>query len=140
MIRFIKKIKGYNINLKELKMFAEKVLKNYGKEKEDVTVLLCGNRLIKKLNMEYLSRNRPTDVISFPINEILEDRRYLGDIAISLPYALKSAKKRGEILENELKKLLIHGILHLLGWDHEKDSGEMRKEERKIEKIMMGRK
>lgn len=137
MIRFIKKIKGYNINLKELEMFAEKILKNYGKEKEDVTVLLCGNRLIKKLNMEYLSKNRPTDVISFPINEILEDRRYLGDIAISVPYALKSAKKRGEILENELKKLLIHGILHLLGWDHEKDSGEMRKEERKLKKIMI---
>ncbi len=136
MVKLIKKVRGYNINLKRLKMIAEEVLKHYGRENENVTVLLCGNRLIKKLNKKFLSRNSETDVISFPINEVLDDEKYLGDIAISVPYAQDSAKELGEILENELKKLLIHGILHLLGWDHEKDSGEMEKEEIKLKKIL----
>lgn len=140
MVRFLKKVRGYNINLKELKILAEKILQHYGKEKESVTVLLCGSRLIKKLNKEYLSRDRETDVISFPINEVMEEGKYLGDIAISVPYAEKSANGRGEPLENELKRLIIHGILHLLGWDHEKDSGEMEKEETRIRKLLLCKK
>jgi len=139
MVKFVKKIRGYNIKLKDLKIFAENVLKHYGKEKENVTILLCGNRLIKKLNKEYLSKNSPTNVIAFPINEILEDGKYLGDIAISIPYALSSVKGSEEKLENEIKKLIIHGILHLLGWDHEKDSGEMEKEEEKLRRFFIGK-
>jgi len=139
MVKFVKKIRGYNIKLKDLKMVAENVLKHYGKEKENVTILLCGNRLIKKLNKEYLSKNSPTNVIAFPINEILEDGKYLGDIAISIPYALSSVKGSEEKLENEIKKLIIHGILHLLGWDHEKDSGEMEKEEEKLRRFFIGK-
>ncbi len=139
MIRFIRKVRGYNIKIKELKMVAEKVLRHYRRENENITVVLCGNRLIKKLNREYLSKNSPTDVISFPIHEIVEDGKYLGDIAISIPYALKSAKERGETLEDELKILIIHGVLHLLGWDHENDSGEMKKEENKLKKIILGK-
>lgn len=137
MVRFIKKVKGYNLNWRELKMIAEKVLDYYGRKDEDITVIFCGNRLIKRLNREYLSRNRPTDVISFPINETTEDGKYLGDIVISVAYASNSAKERGETLENEIKILLIHGILHLLGWDHESDSGEMRKEENKLKKLFL---
>lgn len=137
MVRFLRKVRGYNINLKELKMLAWKTLQHYGKEKESITVLLCGSRLIKKLNKEYLSREGETDVISFPINEVIEEEKYLGDIAISVPYAKKSAKEMGEPLENELKRLIIHGILHLLGWDHEKDSGEMKKEETRIKKLFI---
>lgn len=137
MVRFIKKVKGYNLNWRELKMIAEKVLDYYGRKDEDITVIFCGNRLIKRLNREYLSRNRPTDVISFPINEMTEDGKYLGDIVISVAYASNSAKERGETLENEIKILLIHGILHLLGWDHESDSGEMRKEENKLKKLFL---
>ncbi len=140
MVRFLKKVRGYNINLKELKMLAEEILRHYGKEKESVTVLLCGNRLIKKLNKEYLSKDRETDVISFPIDEVVEEGKYLGDIAISVPYAEKSAKEMGESLENELKRLIIHGILHLLGWDHEKDSGEMKKEESRLRKLLFFKK
>ncbi len=139
MVRFVKKVRGYNIKLKDLKMFAEDVLKLYGKEKENVTILLCGNRLIKKLNKEYLSKNSPTNVIAFPINEILEDGKYLGDIAISIPFALSSVKGSEEKLENEIKKLIIHGILHLLGWDHEKDSGEMEREEEKLRRLFIGK-
>lgn len=137
MVRFIKKVKGYNLNWRELKMIAEKVLDYYGRKDEDITVIFCGNRLIKRLNREYLSRNRPTDVISFPINEMTEDGKYLGDIVISVAYASNSAKERGDTLENEIKILLIHGILHLLGWDHESDSGEMRKEENKLKKLFL---
>ncbi len=140
MVRFLKKVRGYNINLKELKMLAEEILRHYGKENDSVTVLLCGSRLIKKFNKEYLSRDRETDVISFPINEVVEEGKYLGDIAISVPYAEKSAKEMGESLENELKRLIIHGILHLLGWDHEKDSGEMKKEESRLNNLLLFKK
>lgn len=139
MVRFIKKVRGYNINWEELKMIAEKILDYYGRKEENVTVIFCGNRLIKKLNREFLSRNRPTDVISFPINEITEDGRYLGDIVISVTYASSSAKERGITLEREMKILLIHGLLHLLGWDHESDSGEMKREEFKLKKMFLDR-
>ncbi len=136
MVKFVKKVKGFNINVKNLKRFAVRALEYYGKDKEIVTVVLCGNRYIKRLNKIYLSKNEFTDVISFPINENTEEGRYLGDIAISVPYALESSKKMVRTLEDEIRKLLIHGILHLLGYDHETDSGEMKREEEKLEKLL----
>ncbi len=136
MVKFVKKVKGFNINVKDLRRVAERVLEYYEKDKEIVTVVLCGNRYIKRLNKIYLSKNESTDVISFPINENTEEGRYLGDIAISVPYALESSKRGGWTLGDEIRKLLIHGILHLLGYDHEKDSGEMKREEGRLEKLL----
>jgi len=73
------------------------------------------------LNRRYRKKDRPTDVLAFPA----EADGLLGDIVISLPYAARQAKRRGEPASREIDRLLLHGLLHLLGYDHETDEGEM---------------
>ena len=72
---------------------------------------------MKRLNSKFRGKNSTTDVLSFPLAENFE--RHLGDIVISLPQARKQAREFGSRLQEELLRLLIHGLLHLLGYDHE---------------------
>ena len=75
------------------------------------------------LNRRWRRKNRSTDVLSFPVAEI--GARFLGDIVISVPYATRQARRRGDSPAREMDRLLVHGYLHLLGYDHETDDGEM---------------
>ncbi|MGD2087920.1 MAG: rRNA maturation RNase YbeY [Candidatus Aminicenantes bacterium] len=79
----------------------------------------------KNLNLHYLEKDYPTDVLSFPLNEELPDGFYIGDIFICYPIAEIQAKENNVSLQEELFRLMVHGILHLQGYDHEKDSGRM---------------
>jgi probable rRNA maturation factor len=79
----------------------------------------------QRLNRTYRGKDEPTDVLSFPMNEDLPDGRYVGDILICLPVAETQAIETGHSLERELLMLMIHGILHLAGYDHELDQGRM---------------
>jgi probable rRNA maturation factor len=93
-----------------------------GCQKGELSILLLDDEGIRELNRTYLKRNRPTDVISFPQNEVLcrpAGRRLLGDVAISVETAQRQAAQAGEPLREEFAFLLIHGILHLLGYDHQ---------------------
>lgn len=93
-----------------------------------VSVLLTGDAEIQRLNREFRGKNKPTDVLSFPAGE--NAGRAAGDLAISVETAEREAQRLGHALNLELKVLLLHGTLHLAGYDHESDSGEMaRKEE-----------
>ncbi len=83
-------------------------------------MLFCGDRRMRTLNRRYRRKDRSTDVLSFPAAAPL-----LGDIAISVPYAGRQARRRGEPVSREIDRLLVHGYLHLLGYDHETDRGEM---------------
>jgi probable rRNA maturation factor len=74
--------------------------------------------------------DRPTDVLSFPSGE--ETRGFLGDIVISIPYASRAARRRAEPPAREIDRLLVHGLLHLAGYDHETDHGEMDALEAKV--------
>ena len=95
----------------------------------------------KSLNLQYLQKDYPTDVLSFPFNEELPDGFYIGDIFICYPIAEIQAKENNVSLQEELFRLMVHGILHLLGYDHEKDTGEMETlQEQLIDKYMKGRK
>lgn len=76
---------------------------------------------MRTLNRRYRRKDRPTDVLAFPA----EADGLLGDIVISLPYAARQAKRRGEPVSREIDRLLLHGFLHLSGYDHETDEGEM---------------
>ena len=87
----------------------------------EVSILFCGDRKMRSLNRRYRRKDRPTDVLAFPA----EADGLLGDIVISLPYASRQAKRRGEPASREIDRLLLHGLLHLLGYDHETDAGEM---------------
>jgi probable rRNA maturation factor len=91
----------------------------------------------KSLNLQYLEKDYPTDVLSFPFNEELPDGFYIGDIFICYPIAEIQAKENNVSLQEELFRLMVHGILHLQGYDHEKDTGEMETlQEQLIDKYM----
>lgn len=79
---------------------------------------------MQTLNRRYRRMDRSTDVLAFPAPGRTA-AGFLGDIAISVPYAARQARKAGESLARELDRLLLHGFLHLLGYDHETDRGEM---------------
>jgi probable rRNA maturation factor len=80
---------------------------------------------LQSLNARYRGKDYPADVLSFP----LADGQYIGDIAISFARARAQAREWGHAAEDELRILMLHGVLHLLGFDHESDSGRMRRAE-----------
>jgi probable rRNA maturation factor len=93
----------------------------------DVSVLLTGDHGIRTLNRRYRRKDRATDVLSFPAAESSEG--VAGDLAISLDTALRQAEEHEHTLEMEIKVLLLHGLLHLAGYDHETDNGRMHRKE-----------
>lgn len=104
----------------------------------EVSVLLCGSARIRRLNRVYRSIDKPTDVLSFPQQELKPGRKPapgpLGDIIVALPVARRQARELGLEFDAHLAHLLIHGLLHLLGHDHMK-AGEaelMESEERRL--------
>ncbi|MDA3967961.1 MULTISPECIES: rRNA maturation RNase YbeY [Helicobacter] len=99
---------------------------------EDKTceLLIVSNQTIQELNREYRQKDMATDVLSFPL--LAEASVILGSIVISLDYARSGAEKFGHSIEDEIFILFIHGVLHLLGYDHEVDNGEQREKEKEI--------
>ncbi|UCH93720.1 MAG: rRNA maturation RNase YbeY [Candidatus Aminicenantes bacterium] len=105
-----------------------------------IVIKLGGKEEAKELNFQYLQRDYPTDVLSFPFNEELPEGFYVGDIFICYPIAEIQAKENNVTLEEELFRLMVHGILHLQGYDHEKDAGQMEAlQEQLVAKYMKGR-
>ena len=96
--------------------------------KGEVTVLLTTDATIRKLNRQFRGKNQATDVLSFPAEGIGVEK-IAGDLAISVPAALKQAVDQGHSLATEIKVLILHGLLHLAGYDHETDEGKMARRE-----------
>jgi len=122
MIKIIDDI--YKIN----KKYYISKLKHVYKELElkgTIVIKLGSKAESKDLNFKYLKKDFPTDVLSFPFNEKLLKEYYIGDIFICYPIAEEQAEDNNISLKKELLYLMIHGILHLSGYDHEKDNGEM---------------
>jgi probable rRNA maturation factor len=94
----------------------------------DVTILLTDDSQLHELNQQYLGVDAPTDVLSFPSGETDPDtgEAYLGDVIISIPRAKAQATAAGHKLEAEVQLLVIHGVLHLLGYDHAEAEGRAR--------------
>ena len=99
-----------------------------------VSVLLTGDAEIRRLNREFRGKDKATDVLSFPAGEQAGRSRSAGDLAISVETAAREAGQRGHSLDTELRVLLLHGVLHLAGLDHEADSGEMARKENALRK------
>ncbi len=93
-----------------------------------VDVLLTGSRDLQVLNRRFRGKNRPTDVLSFPAGEAPRNG-FAGDIAISVDIAVQNAKRLGHSAAEEVKILCLHGLLHLAGFDHERDQGQMARKE-----------
>ena len=94
-----------------------------------VTVLLTTDAAIRRLNRQFRSKDNATDVLSFPA-EGVGAQGMAGDLAISVPAALRQAGEQGHPLAVEIKVLMLHGLLHLAGYDHERDTGRMARRER----------
>lgn len=100
-----------------------------------VSVLLTTDRRIRRLNRQFRGKNKATDVLSFPAERESECRgpeKLAGDLAISVETARKQAAGQGHSLSIEIKVLMLHGLLHLAGYDHETDQGEMARRERTL--------
>ncbi len=124
---------------------ARRILRLLGLEDCELSVALVGDEEIRGLNARYRSRDEPTDVLSFPVDEPLPTgHRLIGDVIISVEKAARQARQRRRSFDDELEVLLIHGILHNLGYDHERsaeDERQMRALERRLRKeLKVGRK
>ncbi len=105
-----------SINKKCIKEGIKKILEKEDQSNLDINIIFVDNKQIKDINLEYRNKNYSTDVISFPFND--EKKLFGGDIFISLEKVKENAKKYGISFRNELKRILVHGVLHILGYDH----------------------
>lgn len=136
----------------EMIRLVEKVLSEMGEHSVEVGLTLVGDTEMQGLNRQYRGIDQPTDVLAFPMrgkgktrgkNNKMSDlgqpdtgHSLLGDIVISVPTARKQAFQQGHSLQREMTVLIIHGLLHLLGYDHERSIFEARMMKRKEKKLL----
>ncbi len=122
--------------LREIERFARRAQREL-RARSSITICLMDDRAIRALNAKFRGRRKATDVLSFPSG--LGHNGFLGDIAISVQTARNNARREEHSLLEEIELLVLHGLLHLLGYDHETDSGQMtRKELRLRPKLGLG--
>ena len=130
------------VALSPLRKFHERVRGELGFPPESVAIELISDRAMARLNETYRKKRGPTDVLSFPVNgaaakngkPVHDDRAYIGDIAISPETARRNAHRFSRTLAEEMRILILHGMIHLAGFDHETDHGEMDRLERRLRK------
>ena len=125
----------YRINQRNIRKDANTILSLCGVDDIELSILIVNNRSIRELNKKYRGMDKPTDVLAFPIGG---HSKLLGDIIISMEKTHAQAAERGHSPEQEFKILLTHGILHLLGYDHEISRSEAQRMKRK-EKIILSK-
>jgi len=136
--------RGVRVAVRPLEEFLQNIREEIGLGPECVAVRLIGDGEMGRLNETYRKKKGPTDVLSFPVvadsgkpgtlrQQVRGGRgKFLGDIAIAPRVARRNAKLLGRRLPEELKVLILHGLLHLLGYDHETDRGEMERIEMRL--------
>lgn len=112
---------------RDLRPWLERLVGELAPDSRSLGVRFCGDREMRRTNLRFRNKDKTTDVLSFP-----GDEGHLGDILISVPTARLQAESAGHPVERELRILLLHGILHCLGHDHETDQGEMERLERRL--------
>jgi probable rRNA maturation factor len=122
------------VPVKPLQDFFERVRQELRFPPEAVTVQLISDSAMARLNQTFRHKRGPTDVLSFPANGAKPKRSalYAGDIAISPETARRNARRFSRTLPAEMRILILHGMLHLAGFDHETDHGEMERLERRL--------
>lgn len=119
---------------RRLRPWLARLLAAVAPEAESLGVRFAGDRELQRVNRHYRGRDQPTDVLSFP-----GTGGHLGDILISVPTARRQARALGHPAEREVQALLLHGVLHCLGHDHETDDGTMDRLERRLRLRFVGR-
>ncbi len=135
--------RAVRIRLGEMRAFLRRVERELGLAAEQVAVRFVSDTEIARLNREFRGKSGPTDVLSFPVarwkrpmalrgKKPRDGGEYLGDIAISAATARRNARRSGRAVSMELRILILHGALHLVGYDHETDGGRMERIEGRL--------
>lgn len=142
MAEIINSQRKIKINRKIFKDFAKALIEQIPEtENKDFTVAFVSEQKMRELNKEFRGKDKTTDVLSFPfeLDEFSPEENYLGDIVISAAQAERQAAENNLDFETEVKQLILHGVLHLCGYDHETDSGEMNARELELrDKLLVG--
>jgi probable rRNA maturation factor len=121
IVEVTRKGAGRNYPTGELKKITAAILKALERSQAELSIALVGDKEMRPLNAKYRKKNKTTDVLSFSADSLATAKRVLlGDVIISVEQARRQAKERTHSLKREMVILLIHGILHLLGYDHER--------------------
>ena len=132
MIEVVNRQRKIKIDLERWRKFAGRAAGSVDEAAgKSLTIAFVSNRKMRELNALYRGKLATTDVLSFPSepDEFEDNENFLGDIVISLKQAEKQAEENDLKFETEIKQLILHGILHLCGYDHETDAGEMNERE-----------
>lgn len=139
MIHYRNDVRRSGIDARALKAAAEKLLDAVGEGHASLSVSIVTDETIRALNREHRGKDKATDVLSFPLLEDRDNRsaeveRLLGDVVISADTASRQAEAYGASLQREIERLLIHGLLHVVGHDHERadERAAMEREERRL--------
>lgn len=119
------------LQIRRLRSWLRRMLADLAPGASSLTIRLVSDREMRRLNRTWRGRDRTTDVISFPGSES-PDGTHLGDLVIAVPTARRQAAAEGRGLQRELRRLILHGVLHCLGYDHDSDDGTMSRLESKL--------
>jgi probable rRNA maturation factor len=123
----------YKVYREPVALFCAALLRSLNHPNHAVSIVFVSARMMRTLNSRYRNRDYPTDVLSFSYGDVKIDQiPFLGEVVISPEIAVRQAIQWGVSPERELRKLLVHGILHLLGYDHETDEGRMNRIQTKL--------
>jgi probable rRNA maturation factor len=128
MIEVVNRQRRLKVDTKTWATFAAKALEAIGKSDSSATIAFVSDKSIRKLNQQFRGIDKVTDVLSFPA----DGPHNLGDVAVSVETAAIQAKANGLSFENEIAQLILHGLLHLSGYNHETDNGEMNRLELRL--------
>ena len=137
MIVVINRQRARKINANKWREFAEHALRAIGRAHQTASIVFVSDAEIKKLNRQFRGKNYATDVLSFPtkVGDFETDNQsQLGEVVISVERAAAQARENGLTFSNEVQQLILHGLLHLSGHDHETDNGEMNRLELRLRK------
>lgn len=142
-IEILNRQRLFKLDKKAAAKLSREVLDRIGRQEATLTISFIRDAEMRRLNREYRQIDKPTDVLSFAYHEspddfFLEDGdAHLGDVVISVETAERYAAELGLTFDTEIHHLIIHGTLHLAGFDHETDNGEMNRLEKKLRKDLL---
>jgi probable rRNA maturation factor len=128
MIEVVNRQRRFPVDEERWRRLGELALKKIGVEDAGATVAFVSDRAMRELNRRWRGKRGTTDVLSFPVEQEEWEQRegkMLGDVVISVEQAARQAAENGLTLDEEIAQLILHGLLHLCGYDHETDTGEM---------------
>ena len=128
MVEVVNRQRRLKLDTEAWSNFAALALDAIGKTESSATIAFVSDKRIRELNRQFRGVDKATDVLSFPAEEEFN----LGDVAVSVDTAAVQAKENGLTLDGEIAQLILHGLLHLSGYDHETDNGEMNRLELKL--------